>query len=581
LREHAEANTQAGKDNPPSPTALPNADWEQIRQLLYAKDGPADIPADQAEKLFDRGMRKTIKDLRAKVDQFKATSPAAPPRAMILTDNPNPKNTRIFLRGSPGRMGDEVPRHYLQVLASSDRVPVESGSGRLELAREIASDKNPLTARVLVNRVWLHHFGTAIVKTPSDFGAQGDPPTHPQLLDYLASRFMRDGWSIKALHRLMMLTSTYQQSSEDNPRYRDKDPGNLFVWRMNRRRQDFESLRDSLMVTSGRLDKTAGGASVQILGNTPVPRRTVYGFIDRQNLPGTFRNFDFASPDTTNPQRDFTTVPQQALFMMNSPFVIEQAKELIQRIEVTILKNPADRVAALYRLVYGRAPDADELSRAVAFVEAQENTPPPPPMPVVWQYGYGKFDPATGRLASFQTLPHFTGSAWQGGAELPDPKLGWVSLTESGGHPGDASAYSAVRRWVAPNDAIVRIASKIKHPSDQGDGVIARVVTSRKGQIANWPVRNGQVDGNLDQVEVKKGDALDFIIDCNTNVSFDSFDWAPIIHVVDSKAEARGALKWDAKTEFQGPPSERPAPLDAWGQFAQVLLMSNEFVFVD
>ena len=181
---------------------------------------------------------------------------------------------------------------------------------------------------MLVNRVWRWHFGQALVTTPSDFGLRSDPPSHPELLDELAASFIDSGWSIKTLHRQIMLSSVYQQRSDPRPDCLMRDPRNQLLWRFNRQRLDFESMRDSVLAVAGTLDTTQGGPSVAL--NTPPfpPRRTVYGFIDRQNLDGVYRTFDFAVPDATNPKRFVTTVPQQALFLMNSPFIQEQAKRL-------------------------------------------------------------------------------------------------------------------------------------------------------------------------------------------------------------------------------------------------------------
>src|SRR5205085_12696499 len=153
--------------------------------------------------------------LRRRVEAFKATSPAAPPRPMMLRDSDSPVNPHVFLRGNPGNPGPEVPRQFLLCLAGDKRQPFKQGSGRLELAQAIASKDNPLTARVLVNRVWLHHFGVGLVQTPSDFGLRGEPPTHPELLDYLAATLMDQGWSIKKLHRLILLSAVYQQQSDE------------------------------------------------------------------------------------------------------------------------------------------------------------------------------------------------------------------------------------------------------------------------------------------------------------------------------------------------------------------------------
>jgi len=269
-----------------------------------------------------------------------------------------------------------VPRQFPLILAGEHRKPFQQGSGRLELAQAIASKENPLTARVMVNRIWLHHFGEGLVRTPSDFGMRSEPPTHPELLDYLATRFVAGareaggGWSVKQMHRAIMLSSAYQMSSEENDRGHKIDPENRLLWRMHRRRLDLEALRDSLLAVSGQLDPKIGGPAVEITKPPFPPRRTIYGFIDRQNLQGMFRTFDLASPDTTNSHRHQTTVPQQALFMMNSPFVVDLARHLAARPELATMTDPARRIRYVYRLLFGRLPSADELALGLRFTQS-------------------------------------------------------------------------------------------------------------------------------------------------------------------------------------------------------------------
>lgn len=322
---------------------------------------------------FESGVLGKLMALREEVDTLKKTMPQAPEFAMALEDSRSPTNARVFIRGNPGNQGPEVPRRFLQILAGDDPKPFTQGSGRLELAQAIASKDNPLTARVMVNRIWMHHFGEGIVRTPSDFGTRGEPPTHPELLDYLATWFMENGWSIKKLHRLIMLSSTYQQSSVITPRYAAIDPENRLLWRMYRRRLDLEALRDSLLYVAGRLDLTVGGKSVELTTPPYSTRRTIYGFIDRQNLQGLYRTFDFASPDTTTAKRYQTTIPQQALFMMNSPFVVEQAQHLAKRPEVAQAKDEAERVRRIYRIVFGRSPTSEEAALGVQFLQKDES----------------------------------------------------------------------------------------------------------------------------------------------------------------------------------------------------------------
>ena len=228
-----------------------------------------------------------------------------------------------------------------------DRKPFAAGSGRLELAKAIVHPDNPLTARVLVNRVWAHHFGKGLVLTPSDFGLRAQPPSHPELLDWLAHRFMQEGWSIKELHCWIMLSATYQQASDNRPAFVKIDPANRLLWKMNRQRISFEALRDTVLQASGDLDLKIGGRPEKIHTQPGSKRRTVYGYVDRQNLPALFRAFDFANPDAHCPKRYENIVPQQALFLMNSPFMIAQSEQMLKATAPHPLGQP--RVKLLYK----------------------------------------------------------------------------------------------------------------------------------------------------------------------------------------------------------------------------------------
>jgi hypothetical protein len=428
---------------------------------------------------------------------------------MALADNSTPYNPHVFVRGNPNNPGPEVPRQFLAVIAGENRRPFLKGSGRLELAQAIASRDNPLTARVIVNRVWLHHFGAGLVRTPSDFGLRSDPPTHPGLLDYLAAYLMDEGWSLKKLHRLILLSNTYHQTSDTEGRYSQLDPDNRLLWKMNRQRLDFEELRDSLLAVSGRLDFAEGGHAVDIVSEPSSPRRAIYGFVERQNLPNMFRTFDFASPDTTSAQRFATTVPQQALFLMNSPFVIQRARNLAERAEIKSCPQPEERVRRLYQTAYQRAPDPDELKLALRFVKRQAKEPADAPDSPAWQYGYGAFDESAGRIKGFHPLPHFTGSAWQGGEKLPDEKTGWVLLNATGGHPGNDQEHAAIRRWITPRDGTISVSGTLKHESEAGDGVRGRVVSSRLGVRGDWMVHHDKKPAVVEKIEVKRGDTVE------------------------------------------------------------------------
>ena len=346
------------------------ADEEALRQVLRGADSPTQIKFEERAQIFATKDAQHERALRREIEAFKASDPGAPPRAMALEDAPSNAPQNVFLRGNPGNPGPMVKPAFLSIVSEQKPADFKHGSGRLEMARDIASDKNPLTARVMVNRVWLHHFGKGLVRTPSDFGMRSDPPTHPELLDWLALRFEQDHWSIKHLHKLIMLSSAYQQSSDVNSQVEKADPDNMLVSHFNRQRLDWEATRDSLLFVSGKLDTKLGGRSVEVLES---PRRTVYGFIDRQNLPGVFRAFDFATPDATSPQRFTTTVPQQALFLMNSPFAVQQAKALVGRAEIASSQENSAKIERLYELVYQREPTTSEITEARRFVEADAN----------------------------------------------------------------------------------------------------------------------------------------------------------------------------------------------------------------
>lgn len=597
LEGNAKAQAAEGQPKPPPPTALPDAHEEAIRQALLANDAPCNLKPDELTRLFDVPTIQRIRALGRKAEEVHAIHPGAPPRAMALQDNPTPHNPRIFLRGNANNPGAEVPRQFLEVLAGPNRKPFEKGSGRLELAQAIASTNNPLTARVIANRVWMYHFGAPLVRTPSDFGLRSEPPTHPELLDYLAALLMSPtnpqpsspnsqhglGWSLKKLHRLMMLSSAYQQSSQDNPAFAKIDPNNQLLWKMNRRRLDFEAMRDTLLAVAGKLDRTPGGQAVELTTEPFTTRRTVYGFIERQNLPALFRTFDFASPDTTSPQRFTTTVPQQALFLMNSPFVVQQARNLMERPELESKATVEQRVRHLYQMALQRDPTRDELRLALGFLQKPTPLAAEPPELGFWLYGYGEFDEASKQIRNFQSLPHFTGTAWQGGTNLPNEKLGWVMLNAEGGHVGNDLQHAAIRRWTAPRDGLLTINGELQHPSAKGDGVRSRIVSSRLGELGHWIASNQKTTTQVEQMEVRRGDKIDFVTDCRTEVTNDSFNWSSTIkYKTDEINYAAGVkVEWNAKSDFAGPPKEQPKPLDAWEKYAQVLLLSNELMFVD
>lgn len=559
--------------------SLEDANAEQLRQFLFAEGSPANPNDDEVRRTFDTPVQQRVRALQRKVDELDATHEGAPPRAMALADNNNPGDARVLKRGNPGTPGDVAPRRFLEVLSKPEDKPFTKGSGRLELAQSIASPENPLTARVMVNRVWMHHFGKPLVSTPGDFGVRTEAPAQRELLDYLAARFMDEGWSLKKLHKLILTSATWQQASDENPKFFAKDPLNNLLWKQNRQRLDFEALRDSFLNAAGKLDLTMGGHAVDITVEPFPARRSVYAYIERQNLPGLFRTFDFASPDVSTPQRFYTTVPQQALFLMNSPFVVDQARALAGQVEKAA-KSPDHQVDLLYERVLQRDASRDEKRLAKSFLTSTTSEDSLA-MLNPWSYGYGEFDATAGKLKDFKPLPKFRekDKQWRGGDKLPDDKLGWVFLGADGGHPGNK--FAAVRRWTAPSAGEVSISGELSRSSDAGDGVRGSVVSSKRGLVGTWQVKNGKIATPIDKLTVAKDETLDFVVDCIGDENSDSFVWAPTVRLLGKPSDPSMATEWNSRAQFAGPAKARPAPLKPLEQLAQVVLLSNEFSFVD
>lgn len=336
---------------------------------LYDKQGIL-IYGENGIARFLQGEFKTyLTTLRNDLDRYKKEIPEQYPYLQIISDVENLKKQKLFLRGDRNNLGDEVPPRNVTILCTGGPPKVfTKGSGRLEFAEAIASPDNPLTARVMVNRIWQSHFGTGIVRTTSNFGQLGERPVNPELLDYLAARFIEKKWSIKAMNREIMLTATYQLSTDDGPKAFSADPENRLLWRANRKRLDVEELRDSLLFVSGKLDSKAGGPPEQLTVENK--RRTVYGFVSRKDLDPLLALFDFPNPNATSEQRIVTTVPLQGLFFLNSPLMINQAEALAERIGST-----GDQTAGIqktYRLLFGRAPTQQEIALGTEFLKSND-----------------------------------------------------------------------------------------------------------------------------------------------------------------------------------------------------------------
>jgi cytochrome c553 len=381
INDRGEVVAKPGKDakgkDVPLPKVLPNREDEALRQVLYGRNSPANPEAKKLReyKLYPKALEERLAKAEKTLKELE-THTGVPDRAMALEDKPKPHDARVFLRGNPQTPGEPAPRRFFEALGGADDKPFPKDTGgRLELARAVASPDNPLTARVIVNRVWQRHFGEGLVRTASDFGFRGDPPTHPELLDFLAARFVAGGWSIKKLHRMILLSSTWQQGSAPTPAGMGADPENRLLWRMPPLAMDFESFRDSLLAVSGRLDPATGGKAANLTGTDYSRRRTVYGFVDRKTLPNLFRSFDFPDPNYTSGRRNRTALTPQALFLMNSPFMADCARCLTARAawwpgdgRLPPVTDPRRMAASLYRHALQREPDEGEIRLALDFL---------------------------------------------------------------------------------------------------------------------------------------------------------------------------------------------------------------------
>jgi hypothetical protein len=365
---HKMAETFRGqvKDAIAQPTGKMKTD---LVNALFGDKGVFPVTDVDAARSMTPARRATYDQLKTEHAGLAKSAPPPVPTAHGLTDT-TPVDLKVAIRGNPSKPGAVAPRRFLRVLAGDDAKRFTDGSGRRELAEAIADPKNPLTARVFVNRIWQQHFGRGIVGTPSNFGALGERPTHPELLDWLAATFVESGGSVKALHRQIVLSETYRRSATHDARNDETDAGNRYLWRANRRRLPVEAWRDALLAVGGRLDATLGGPTL----NLDVPdnvRRTVYAKVSRHDLSGLLRLFDFPDANITSERRVETTVPQQQLFVLNSPFVLAQAKSLAARLDAEAGDDSA-RVRRAYELAFGRSPTKEEVSLGVRYLQAAD-----------------------------------------------------------------------------------------------------------------------------------------------------------------------------------------------------------------
>ncbi|MDA1050327.1 MAG: DUF1553 domain-containing protein [Planctomycetota bacterium] len=355
-----------------------------LEKKAKGEDGGATSERLAAAKQELETATKQVADVKAEIEELKTTPGFEVPVADSLTEEQvrveeitkekmkivyypdKPRDLNIFIRGDAGRLGPLVKRRFLQILSEGEPAEFSTGSGRLELARAIANRDNPLTARVAVNRVWMHHFGVGLVDTPSNFGVTGSKPSHPELLDDLAVRFMDNGWSMKWLHREIMLSSTYQQSATPTEAT-SIDPGNRLLSHFNRRRLGAEAFRDAVLAVSGKLDDALSGPSGDA-DDANFVRRTIYASVSRHKLSDTLQTFDFPDPAIHCEKRSNSTTPLQQMFVLNSPFVHAQAVALAERAQRDGGETLDQRTTYLHQLLFAREPHEADSQIAREFL---------------------------------------------------------------------------------------------------------------------------------------------------------------------------------------------------------------------
>lgn len=461
--------------------------------------------------------------------------------------------TKLFHRGDyrqpkqvikPAALSVVSPEGQRYEVALNDPKLPTSGR-RLAYARWLTSGKHPLVARVLVNRIWMHHFGRAIVATPGEFGKLGSSPTHLELLDWLADEFMQQGWDLKKLHRTIMLSTAYRQAGSHDPSKESIDAQNHYYWRKPILRIEAETLRDRMLAVSGVLDRKLFGAPVaikkddfgQIVVSGEQQRRSLYIQARRSQPVGMLQTFDAPVMETNCERRSNSTVATQSLMLMNGSFILSQSAKLADRIAQEAPELKAEALAKLPTLAVSAKP--------------------------VWSFGYSTIDEKTLKTGDFTALPHWTGSSWQGGKKLPDAKLGWVTLHAKGGHP--ARKYAGIKRWTAPAAGVLSITGKLHHGTKNGNGVRGLVQSSRSGIAGNWIAYNKTVETKVTSFVVEQGDSIDFITSDNGSVTSDSFSWGIQLTL---QREKGPALNWDSESGFHGPISLPKQSLAAQASYA-------------
>ncbi|MGC4015343.1 MAG: DUF1549 and DUF1553 domain-containing protein [Luteolibacter sp.] len=547
--------------------------------VAYSKEPscPMSYEVDRVATIMDTEDENARRKRASAMSKLQAEHPGSPPRAMTLQDKPKWSEAVVFKRGNPAMRGEKFDRHWFSFLGGE--VFPKDRSARLSLAEKIADPKNPLTARVMVNRVWAWNFGAPLAD-PSDFGTQQPAPPLQPLLDYLAVWFTEHGGSVKELNRLLVTSQAFRLAA-DGPEANDHiDEANTRFWKWNRRRLDFEAMRDHLLVSAGSLEtSTVGGRSVKIEDASADRRRSVYSFIDRYALPGVFVSFDLPHPDHLSAGRGQTTVPQQALYFLNSPLLLRGAEALAKDAGFKNQPDDSARVAWLYRRLYQRDPRPAETQVVLHWLAGINPEDYQPKLGGSWEVRHA--DDSTTLPLDVREFPLFADGVWKTGPDPATAPIRWLNVGAGGGHV--AARHAMILRWRANGPGEVKMNAYLKRTQKEGNVLAWRIDaqgthTLSEGKFA--PESTMDVAGGW--VKVQAGDTVDLVLRAPDGDACGGIAWTIKVLGRDSPS-AKPVTVGNFTSDFPKPgaPSHVSPRMDPWADVIQMLWASNEFNFID
>ena len=508
----------------------------------------------------------------SELSRLLAEHPGSPPRAMVLNDASKWQDARIFLRGNPATPGEKIDREWLSFLGGG-KFP-EGKSPRLSLAEKITDASNPLTDRVIVSRVWAWHFGTPMLD-PSDFGMQQQAPALQPLLDHLAITFRERGSSLKELHRVLLTSRVFRLAAEGPPKNRSIDEGNYFFWKWNRQRVDFESMRDRLLQSAGSLDiSQRGGTSGKVDDPAMDSRRSVFAFVDRYALPNTFVAFDLPHPDHHSSRRIETIVPQQALYFLNGPLVIRQAKKLAADPALAQCPDEKSRIDWIYRRIFQRSATAEEARTAASWIKSLISPDTRPAQDGVWEALHAT--DLNGVLGEIQRFPIFADKVWKTAPDLSTAPIPWLHAGANSGHPN--RDHALILRWRAPSAGQFRMVGELQKLQVQGAVLAWEIRENERQVIASGELCPEQkVALDAPWLDVKAGESLDVLLRAPNGHDFGSIGWKLVIQGRESpNGKIRELTNWEE--DF---PRQAQAEANPLADLIQMLWAANEFHFID